>query len=220
GRTGVQCARTGKSPVLTGHPRRGVQAMKAMGILPSFARVAVHDAWAPYDTYTSPSHQLCCAHALRELQAVADLAPAGEWCWATQAAEAITAMQKLVSEAIAQGHDAADRAALAAQIHAFRSAALIGASQTAARSGALMRKQHALARRLLDRQDDYLRFTRDFRAPPDNNGTERDIRMAKLKQKVSGCLRTLTGARQFCAIRSYLSTAAKHGLHFYDALVT
>jgi Transposase IS66 family len=52
-----------------------------------------------------------------------------------------------------------------------------------------------------------------------NNGTERDIRMAKLKKKVSGCLRTMTGARQFCAIRSYLSTAAKHGLGFFDALV-
>ena len=82
-----------------------------------------------------------------------------------------------------------------------------------------MKKHNALARRLLDRQDDYLRFTRDWRVPPDNNGCERDIRMAKLKQKVSGCLRTLTGARQFCAIRSYLSTAAKHGLSFFDALV-
>ncbi|HEX3780830.1 MAG TPA: transposase [Pseudonocardiaceae bacterium] len=64
-----------------------------------------------------------------------------------------------------------------------------------------------------DRQDDYLRFTRNWRIPPDNNGSERDIRMIKLRQKVSGCLRTLTGARQFCAIRSYLSTAAKHGRH-------
>ena len=128
-------------------------------------------------------------------------------------------MQKLVSEAISQGHDTVDPAALAAQVHAFRSAALIGASQTAARSATLMKKHHALARRLLDRQDDYLRFTSDFRAPPDNNGCERDIRMVKLKQKVSGCLRTLTGARQFCAIRSYLSTAAKHGLTFFDALV-
>ena len=82
-----------------------------------------------------------------------------------------------------------------------------------------MKKHNALARRLLDRQDDYLRFTSDFRAPPDNNGSERDIRMAKLRQKVSGCLRTITGARQFCAIRSYLSTAAKHGLSFFDALV-
>jgi transposase len=162
---------------------------------------------------------LCCAHALRELQAVTDAAPDGQWCWATQAAEALTAMQELVREAISHGQDAVDPAALAAQTRLFRSAALAGTSQTAARSGPLMKKHNALARRLLDRQDDYLRFTTDFRAPPDNNGTERDIRMAKLKQKVSGCLRTMTGARRFCAIRSYLSTAAKHGIGFFDALV-
>jgi hypothetical protein len=82
-----------------------------------------------------------------------------------------------------------------------------------------MRKHNALARRLLDRQDDYLRFTRDWRIPADNNGSERDIRMIKLRQKVSGCLRTLTGATQFCAIRSYLSTAAKHGKHFLEVLI-
>ena len=215
----VHCARTGKYTLLTVHPRRGRQAIEAMGVLPRFTGVAVHDAWAPYDTYTAPGHQLCCAHALRELQAVTDAAPQGQWCWAAQAAGALTAMQQLVSEAIRQGRDAVDPAVLGAQVRLFRSAALIGASQTAARSGALMKKQNALARRLLDRQDDYLRFTADFRAPPDNNGTERDIRMAKLKQKVSGCLRTMTGARQFCAIRSYLSTAAKQGLGFFDALV-
>lgn len=112
-----------------------------------------------------------------------------------------------------------DPAALAALIHSYRSAVLLGARQTAARSGNLMKKHHALARRLARRQDDYLRFTADWRIPADNNGSERDIRMAKLKQKVSGCLRTLTGAQQFCAIRSYLATAAKHGLHFFDALV-
>ncbi len=215
----VHCARTGKYTLLMVHPRRGRKAMEAMGILASFAGVAVHDAWAPYDTYPSPDHQLCCAHALRELQAVTDSAPAGQWCWAAQAADALTTMQVLAGEAIAQGRDAADPAALAAQIHCYRSAVLLGARQTAARSGPLMRKHHALARRLRDRQDDYLRFTADWRIPADNNGSERDIRMAKLKQKVSGCLRTLTGARQFCAIRSYLSTAAKHGLQFFDALV-
>ena len=74
------------------HPKRGRLAMEAMGILPSFAGIAVHDAWAPYDTGTAPDHQLCSAHALRELQAVTDAAPAGQWCWATQATEAITAM--------------------------------------------------------------------------------------------------------------------------------
>ena len=78
----------------------------------------------------------------------------------------------------------------------------------------MMNKHNALARRLIDRQDDYLRFTTDFPIPPDNNGSERDIRMVKLRQKVSGCLRTLTGAKQFCAIRSYLSTArqARHNV--------
>jgi Transposase IS66 family len=77
-------------------------------VLPAFAGVAVHDAWAPYDTCTGPDHQLCCAHALRELQAVTDVAPDGQWCWATQAAGALTAMQDLVREAISQGHHAAD----------------------------------------------------------------------------------------------------------------
>ena len=215
----VHCARTGKYTLLMVHPRRGRKAMEAMGVLASFAGVAVHDAWAPYDTYSSPDHQLCCAHALRELQAVTDGAPEGEWCWAAQAADALTGMQALASEAIARGRDAADPAALAAQVHSYRSAVLLGARQTAARSGKLMKKHHALACRLRDRRDDYLRFTADWRTPADNNGSERDIRMAKLKQKVSGCLRTLTGARQFCAIRSYLSTAAKHGLTFFDALV-
>jgi transposase len=215
----VHCARTGRYTLFMVHPKRGRQAFEAMGILPAFAGVAVHDAWAPYDLYAEADHQLCCAHALRELQAVTDAATDGQWCWATQAAEALTTMQVLVSEAISQGKNAVEPTALATQIHAYRSAALIGASQTAARSGALMKKHHALGRRLTGRQDDYLRFTRDFRVSPDNNGSERDIRMAKLKQKVSGCLRTLTGARQFCAIRSYLSTAAKHGLSFFDALV-
>jgi transposase len=109
--------------------------MEAMAILPAFAGVAGHDAWSPYDGYASAAHQLCCAHALRELQAVAGTAPAGAWCWATQAADALTAMQKLVSEATAQGHDTVDGTALAAQVHAYRSAAVIGASQTAARAG-------------------------------------------------------------------------------------
>jgi hypothetical protein len=86
-------------------------------------------------------------------------------------------MQDLVREAAGQDRDAADPAALAAQARLFRSAVLAGAAQTAARSGALMKKHHALARR------------------------------------------TMAGARQFCAIRSYLSTAAKHGLGLFDALV-
>ena len=220
----VHCARTGKYTLITCHRKRGREGINDAGVLGRFRGVAVHDAWAPYDTYLDPAHQLCCAHAQRELAAVADTAgsdaaPDVDWCWATQAGDALVAMQKLVVETVAAGADAIDPHALNTQVQLYRSAAQIGATQTAARSSKVMKKHNALARRLLDRQDDYLRFTRDWRVPPDNNGSERDIRMIKLRQKVSGCLRTLTGARQFCAIRSYLSTAAKHDRTFFDTLV-
>jgi transposase len=221
----VHCARTGKYTLITCHPKRGRKGIDDAGVLGRFSGIAVHDAWAPYDTYLDPDHQLCCAHALRELQAVAETAPPdtqrpSQWCWADQAADALVAMQTLVAEAIAAGADTADPDALGAQVHLYRSAAQLGITQTAARSDPVMKKHNALAHRLIDRQDDYLRFTTDWRIPADNNGSERDIRMIKLRQKVSGCLRTLTGAKQFCAIRSYLSTAAKHGQHHFDTLVT
>jgi transposase len=215
----VHCARTDKYTLITCHPKRGRKGIDAAGVLGRFRGVAVHDAWAPYDTYIDVEHQLCCAHALRELAGVADTAPSdAPWCWAGQAADALVAMQELVAKAHATA-DHLDPDALGEQVALYRSAAQIGLSQTAARTDKVMRKHNALARRLLDRQDDYLRFTHDWRVPADNNGSERDIRMIKLRQKVSGCLRTLTGAKQFCAIRSYLSTAAKHGKHFFEVLV-
>jgi hypothetical protein len=120
---------------------------------------------------------------------VTDAAPDGQWCWAAQAAEAITGMQKLVAEAIAGRRDAVHPATLAGQVTLYRSAALIGISQTAARRGKLMKKHNALARRLLGRQDDYLRFTTDFRVPADNNGCEQDIRMTKLSVNRPSCPR-------------------------------
>ncbi len=215
----VHCARTGRYTLITCHPKRGRKGMDDAGVLGRFRGVAVHDAWAPYDGYLDVEHQLCCAHALRELQAVTDAAADADWCWATQAAGALTAMQKLVADAIATEAQALDPDALAEQVRLFRSAVRIGTNHTAARTSKTMAKHNALAHRLLDRQDDYLRFTTNWRIPPDNNGSERDIRMIKLRQKVSGCLRTLTGATQFCAIRSYLSTAAKHGKHFLEALI-
>jgi transposase len=215
----VHCARTDKYTLVTCHRKRGTVGIDDLGVLGGFYGVAVHDAWAPYDTYLAPDHQLCCAHAQRELQAVADCVLAGGWCWATQAGDALAAMQGLVRDASHAGHERLDEDVLAEQVTRYRSAVLIGIEQTATRTGKLMKKHNALARRLLDRQDDYLRFTTDWQIPADNNGSERDIRMIKLRQKVSGCLRTLLGAQQFCAIRSYLSTAAKHGMHFFEALV-
>jgi transposase len=216
----VHCARTDKYTLITCHPKRGTKGIDDARVLGRFRGIAVHDAWAPYDTYADVEHQLCCAHALRELAAVADTAPAdADWCWAGQAADALVAMQKLVAEAIAAADSDLDQDALGEQVELYRSATQIGVTTTAARSDKVMKKHNALARRLLNRQEDYLRFTTDWRIPADNNGSERDIRMIKLRQKVSGCLRTLTGAKQFCAIRSYLSTAAKHGKHFFEVLV-
>ena len=216
----VHCARTGKYTLITCHPKRGRTGIDDAGVLARFTGVAVHDAWAPYDTYPDPGHQLCCAHALRELQGVADLAaPESDWCWAGQAADALVAVQNLVADAVAAGASTLDENALATQLQLYRCAAQIGITETAARGDTITKRHNALARRLIDRQDDYLRFTTNWRIPPDNNGSERDIRMIKLRQKISGCLRTLTGAKQFCAIRSYLSTAAKHGRQFFDTLI-
>jgi hypothetical protein len=216
----VHCARTDRYTLITCHAKRGKDGIDDAGVLGRFRGVAVHDAWAPYDTYLDAEHQLCCAHALRELQAVADTTPAdAPWCWAIQTADTLVAMHHLVTEALTADATSVNAEALSRQIQLYRSAVQIGISQTAARSDAVMRKHNTLARRLRDRHEDYLRFTTDWRIPADNNGSERDIRMIKLRQKVSGCLRTLTGARQFCALRSYLSTAAKHGKHFFDTLV-
>jgi transposase len=111
-----------------------------------------------------------------------------------------------------------DRGKLATARHQYHSALLTGQRETAARASPLMRKHHALARRLLDREDDYLRYTCDPRVPFDNNAAEREVRMCKLRIKVSGSMRSMAGAQAFCAIRSYLSTAAKHGIGMLDAL--
>jgi transposase len=129
----------------------------------------VHDAWAPNDTYDQATHALCNAHALRELQAVIDAVTAGQWCWAAQAADALRDMKHLADAwlAIDGTLHHVDQAKLAAARHRYHSALLIGQRQTAARASPPMRKHHALARRLLQREDDYLRDTRDPRVPFD-----------------------------------------------------
>lgn len=220
----VHSASTGKYVLITVHDKRGVDAMNAAGVLPAFSGIAVHDGWAPYDTYTAATHARCNAHVLRELQAVIDhhttTGQALDWCWAEQAADALRTMKRLVDDALARDGTLTglDAAAIGEAKHAFRSAARLGAQATAARTTKIEKDHNALARRLLDKHDDHLRFTTDPRVPFDNNASEREIRMIKNRQKVSGCLRTLTGARQFATIRSYLATIAKHGIAFLHAL--
>lgn len=205
--------------LITCHAQRGTSGIDDAGVLGRFRGSRCTTPGRPMTP--TPTSSTGCAHALRELAGVADTAtPDADCCWATQPADALVTLQKLVTQAIATDAGMLDADALAEQVGLYRSAVQIGINQTSARTSETMRKHNALARRLRDRHDDCLRFTRDWRILPDNNGSERDIRMIKLRQKAAGCLRTLTGAKQFCAIRSYLSTAAKHGEHFFDILVT
>ena len=133
----VHSASTGKYSLITVHDRRGVAGMDAAGVLPVFGGIAVHDAWAPYDSYGQATHALCNAHLLRELQAVIDATPDGQWCWAAQTADALREMKQLVDAALA-ADSTLDAARLAQARHVFHSAAMIGANATRARSTKLM----------------------------------------------------------------------------------
>src|SRR3954449_13120412 len=197
------------------HRQRGKEAIDAAGVLPGVTGTLVHDAFAPYARYRSATHALCNAHLLRELIVVVDHhvahppagadTPAG-WCWATQVIDALLALKAITDTGVLPSPEA-----LTVHRRLIISAALIGACADIGPPGAVGRRHRALARRIRRRLEDYLRFATDLRVPFDNNQAERDIRMAKIKQKVSGCLRTLAGAQDFAAMRSYLSTATKHG---------
>lgn len=213
----VHSASTNKFSLLTVHPRRGVKGMRDAGVLLGFRGVAVHDAWSPYDTYTDATHALCNAHVVRELVAVAEQLPQDQWSWAGQARDALLDLKVLVDDARTAGRTVVDAAARAVLVGRLCSASVLGAR--VAGGGKRGAKHRALARRLRDRQADYLRFLDEgFAVPWDNNAAEREIRMVKIRQKVSGSMRTLAGARDFTAIRSYLATAVKHGIRFIDAL--
>ncbi len=214
----MHSASTPTQVLLTVHPRRGVKGIDAAGVLPGFTAVAVHDAWAPYDTYKNATHALCNAHALRELIYISDTAPPEVAALAVQAIDAMITIKNLIDQArdLARAPDAH---ALAAGQQLLRSAIVVGATSTAARTTKLEAKYHALFTRLNIRWADYQRFVTDPAVPWDNNSAEQTIRMPKLRTKVSGCLRTLSGAEEFAAIRSYTATATRQGRNMLDVLI-
>lgn len=212
----VHVATTGKYTLVWVHPKRGRAGIDAGQVMACMAGIAVHDAWAPYDTYAPAGHQLCCAHLLRELTAAAELAP-GQ-VWPGQATDALLALKTQADAARAAGRTGIDPGLLAEQTCLFRQAALVAVKDHQHETSKTGRKLTALGRRMRDRIDDYLRFTADLRSPFDNNAAEQQIRMVKIRQKVSGSLRTLDGAQQFALIRSYLATATAHGRNIMHAL--
>ena len=215
----VHSASAGKFALFTVHAKRGKDGMKAAGVLPDFRGIAVHDAWAPYDTFEDVAgHALCGAHVLRELVAVTETGTGLDRTWAQQAIDALVTLNEAADAARAAGRDAIDADTRARHEDWYRKAAATGVALSAARQGKLQQKRNALATRMKDREDDYLRFARDLRVPFSNNRAEQDIRMSKLRIKISGCMRSLAGAEEFCALRSYLATAARHGIGALDAL--
>lgn len=128
------------------------------------------------------------------------------------------ALKTAADTARAGGRARIDSVLLATQTGLFRQATLVAVKDYQHQTSKTGRKLAALARRMRDRIDDYLRFAVDLRSPFDNNAAEQQIRMVKIRQKVSGSLRTLDGAQQFALIRSYLDTATAHGRNILNAL--
>ena len=207
------------------HSKRGQVAMDEMAILPEFSGKAIHDGWKSYQGYGC-EHFLCNAHHLRELRYL--LEQYGQW-WAYQLSLLLVTILSLVQAAKAQG-----KTALAfEQIEAFETRYADILEQGFAANPIPTPPDNApkkrgrpkrspprnLLERLRSQQASVLGFMYDFEVPFDNNQAERDMRMMKLKQKTSGCFRSVDGARMFCRIRGYLSTLRKQTQPILDALI-
>jgi len=207
------------------HPKRGSDAMTDIGILPAFEGISVHDGLRAYRQYAC-GHALCNAHHLRELTAIEehDKQP-----WATAMKELLGEIKAHVDTARDQGETRIDAAVGAAFVVRYRAIVVAGyaanplpppESDTAPKKRG--RPKQSKARNLLDRlhsdEREVLTFMTDWRVPFDNNQAERDLRMIKVQQKVSGCFRSPTGPVAFCRLRGYLSTLKKQGHALLPAL--
>ena len=203
------------------HQKRGKEATDAMGILPQFQGISVHDSWASYLQYAC-LHALCNVHYLRELTFIAEHY---KQQWAQEMKDLLLEIKAQVDLARAQGKAVLPRAMR--QQYEERYLHLV--EQGSATNPPPERKKGTRGplrgddvRNLLHRLRVYqamiLRFMHQFIVPFDNNLAEQDIRMMKVQQKISGCFRTPEGATIFCRLRSYLSTMRKQGVHLLTAL--
>ena len=203
------------------HQKRGREALDDMGVLPSFRGTAVHDGLSSYWQYGDCQHALCNAHHLRELTFVAEQLGQG---WAQELKELLLQIKRAVEVAREQGLAAlaaATKRAFEARYDALLEAGLKmnpPPEPTGKRGRPARGKAGNLVDRLREHKEAALAFMEDFAIPFDNNQAERDIRMVKVKEKISGCFRTMSGADRFCRIRGYISTLRKQGIPILSAL--
>lgn len=193
--------------------KRGKEAMDRMGVLPSFKGKLIHDHWKPYFKYIC-SHVLCNAHHLRELQRAHEQ---DNQKWALKMIKFLVKVNKTVEQAGGELSDRDARKFRKEYRRILRKAELECPENLKQRAQS---KSRNLLERLLEFEEETLMFMEDSEVPFTNNQGERDLRMTKVQQKISGCFRSMRGAKDFCLIRSYLSTCRKNGVHPMDALRT
>jgi len=200
---------------------RGQTSMDQGEVLPAFTGIAVHDGLTSYRHY-DVEHGLCNAHHLRELIALTETT--NPPVWTQPMIDLLVEVNTIVVAAKAAGHDKLPVTVLVDYQDRYRALIEQGwaAHPPPPPTGKQGRPNLGTARSLLRRLDiyqhDVLRFAADFAVPFDNNQAERDIRMIRLQQKISGTWRSESGADSFLAVRSYLSTARKQGQDALDVL--
>lgn len=198
---------------------RGQTAMDEINVLPRYRGTCVHDGWLSYKYYKHCRHALCGVHLLRELTYFEELSVETK-AWATALKELLLEMKGTVEQVREEGGQRLTEGELSWLIKSYDHLVVEGQqAQPPPELPEQIRKQaRNLLLRMERRREEVLLFLSDFTVPFDNNQAERDLRMIKLQQKTSGCFRPEEGARRFCRIRSYISTARKQGRTVMRAL--